>query len=161
MTIRFASGGSHFGFLLVDLAYFIQAVTVRSFSNRNVNFAKPIFGVAEISVLRVIRSPIIAPIRDSLLGELSDAENLDQGGHCCRDFCRESRPSVVVFLENPMWLGRVVGPVAGNASAASFRRIDLQTTADHLGSVPHDVMTEAVFQFRINRKSDAVVSYPP
>jgi len=57
MTIRFASGGSHFGFLLVDLAYFIQAVTVRSLSNRNLNFAKPIFGVAEISVRRVIYVP--------------------------------------------------------------------------------------------------------
>jgi hypothetical protein len=54
MTIRFASGGSHFGFLLVDLAYFIQTVPVRSLSNRKLNFAKPVFGVAEISVRRVI-----------------------------------------------------------------------------------------------------------
>ena len=59
-----------------------------------------------------------------------------------------------------MWLGRAVRQIAGNASAPSFRRIDLQTTADHLGSVLHDVMTEAVFQFRLNRKSEPVVSYP-
>ena len=75
-------------------------------------------------------------------------------------FCRESRLPVVVFPKRLMWLRRAIRQIAGNASAPSFRRIDLQTTADHLGSVLHDVMAEAVFQFRLNRKSDPVISYP-
>jgi hypothetical protein len=79
MTIRFASGGSHFVFLLVDLTGFMQAFTFRLSSNQNRNFAKLISGSAVLHGVS-FRSALIASIKESLLGELSDAGNLDQGG---------------------------------------------------------------------------------
>ena len=77
MTIRFASGASHFGFLLVDLAYFIQAVTIRSFSNQNRKFAKLMSARRDFFTPCHLSHQLIVPIKDSLLGESSDAGNLD------------------------------------------------------------------------------------
>ena len=71
MTIRFASGRSHFGFWLVDLVFFILVRTILRDLDRN--------DLKRIPVLsRFLRGvSLYVPSKDTLLGRLSDAGNLD------------------------------------------------------------------------------------
>jgi len=76
--MRFASGGSHFGFLLVDLARFIQLVAVLAPCSRN--FARPISGPAGLPYGRHLSPLLTTLFYYSPLGGLPDVGNLDQGG---------------------------------------------------------------------------------
>jgi hypothetical protein len=89
--MRFALGESHFGFLLVDLAPFIQ---VGGRTGILWSEVRTRFPVRRISLQRVISAPFNFLLLGSPLGGLPDVGNLDQGRF--RDF-RRKRPGPEVF----------------------------------------------------------------